>query len=225
LNSGTYDNIIVALITTGCGASDLAGVSLSNPGAPNVDDITNVVICDASYTLPAITGTTLTGSEGYYSGPNGTGTNYPVGTVISALGSTLVYIYDINGACADQENFTVTINSSPTASISYTDPFCENTLGAQAVTLSGTNAYTGGTYSSTGGLTISSGTGAVTPSTSTPGSYTVTYTYPSSGGCASGTTTVSVTITALPTATIESQINHTMHHRMTPIIIIMQSFV
>lgn len=203
LNSGTYDNIIVALITTGCGASDLAGVSLSNPGAPNVDDITNVIICDASYTLPAITGTTLTGSEGYYSSPNGTGTNYPVGTVISALGSTLVYIYDINGACADQENFTVTINSSPTASISYTDPFCENTLGAQAVTLSGTNAYTGGTYSSTGGLTISSGTGAVTPSTSTPGSYTVTYTYPSSGGCASGTTTVSVTITALPTATID----------------------
>jgi gliding motility-associated-like protein len=203
LNAGTYDNIIVAFTTTGCGATDIAGVSLSNPGAPNVDDITNVVICDATYTLPAITGTSLTGAEGYYSGPNGTGTNYPVGTVISTLGSTLVYIYDINGACADQENFTITINSSPTASISYSEPFCENTLGTQAVTLSGTNAYTGGTYSSTAGLSISAGTGAVTPSTSATGTYVVTYTYPSSGGCSSGTTTVSVTITPLPTATID----------------------
>ncbi len=203
LDAGTYDNIIVAFTATGCGATDLSGVSLANPGAPNVDDITNIVICDASYTLPVITGTALTGAEGYYSGPNGTGVNYPVGAVISSLGSTLVYIYDINGSCSDQENFTVTINTAPSASMSYSGPFCENTLGAQSVTLTGTNAYTGGTYSSTGGLTISSGTGAVTPSTSSPGSYTVTYTYPASGGCASGTTTVSVTITALPSATID----------------------
>jgi len=202
LTSGTYDNIIVAFSSTGCGATDIAGVSLANPGAPNVDDIANVTICDATYTLPVITGTSLTGTEGYYSGPNGTGVNYPVGTIISATGTTLVYIYDINGSCADQENFTITINTSPTAAISYADPFCENTLGAQSVSLSGTNAYTGGVYSSTAGLTLSSGTGAITPSTSTPGAYTVTYTYPASGGCATGTTTVSVTITALPTASI-----------------------
>ena len=59
----------------------------------------------------------------------------------------------------------------------------------------------GGTYSSTAGLTINAATGAITPSTSTAGTYTVTYTMAAGGGCAAQTATTSVTITALPVAT------------------------
>jgi len=55
-------------------------------------------------------------------------------------------------------------------------------LAGVTVTLTGT---AGGTYSSTAGLTINSSTGAITPSTSAAGTYTVTYNIPASGGCAS----------------------------------------
>ncbi|MCF6130632.1 hypothetical protein L1S35_13205, partial [Flavobacterium sp. AS60] len=90
----------------------------------------------------------------------------------------------------------------PTASISYTTPFCSTLATAQSVTLTGTGTYTGGTYSSTAGLTINPATGAITPSTSTPNTYTVSYTIAASAGCAPVVVTTSVTITALPTATI-----------------------
>ena len=50
------------------------------------------------------------------------------------------------------------------------------------------------------GLSINGGTGAIDLVASTPGTYTVTYAF-SSGGC-NNTTTASVTINALPVATI-----------------------
>ena len=73
---------------------------------------------------------------------------------------------------------------------------------AQSVTLTGTNAYTGGTFASTAGLTLDATTGAITPSTSTPGTYTVTYTIPASAGCSSVPVTTTVTISDVPTASI-----------------------
>jgi hypothetical protein len=97
----------------------------------------------------------------------------------------------------------VTITAVPTATISYAGaPFCASDAAAKAVTLSGTGAYSGGTFSSTAGLTIDGTTGAITASTSTAGTYTVTYTIPASAGCAAVPVTTSVTITAVPTSTI-----------------------
>ncbi|RTY90009.1 PKD domain-containing protein, partial [Flavobacterium sp. GSN2] len=83
----------------------------------------------------------------------------------------------------------VTVNVTavcPTATISYAgSPYCK-TSGVQLVTLNGTAAYTGGTYSSIpAGLTIDPVTGTITPSTSTTGAYTVFYTIPISACCAS----------------------------------------
>src|SRR5206468_2662244 len=94
---------------------------------------------------------------------------------------------------------SVTITTLPAATISYAgSPFCSSLVGAQSVTQTGT---AGGTYSSTG-LTINAATGAITPSSSTAGTYTVTYTMAAGGGCAAQTATTSVTITTLPAATI-----------------------
>ncbi|MBX7182601.1 MAG: T9SS type A sorting domain-containing protein, partial [Bacteroidia bacterium] len=77
-------------------------------------------------------------------------------------------------------------------------PFCTNgSVGSVALT--GTS---GGTYSSSAGLTINATTGDITPSTSTPGTYTVTYTIPASNGCGAVTATASVTVNAAPTASI-----------------------
>jgi hypothetical protein len=98
----------------------------------------------------------------------------------------------------------VTITAVPTATISYAGtPYCTSISSPQSVTRTGTGAYTGGTYTANpGGLTINAGTGAITPSTSSAGTYTVTYTIPASGGCSSEIATTSVTITPLPVATI-----------------------
>ncbi len=82
------------------------------------------------------------------------------------------------------------------ATINYAgNPYSTTLSTPQSVTLTGT---TGGTYSSTAGLTINAGTGAITPSTSTPGSYTITYTVADSGVCSGISTTANVTIAGAP---------------------------
>ncbi len=94
---------------------------------------------------------------------------------------------------------SVTITQLPAATISYAgSPFCSS-AGAQTPTITGT---TGGTFSSTAGLTIDPVSGVITPSSSTPNTYTVTYTIAAAGGCAVVTATTSVTITTAPSATI-----------------------
>jgi hypothetical protein len=95
---------------------------------------------------------------------------------------------------------TITITSAPSATIGYSGtPFCKSIATAQSVTLTGT---TGGTYSaSPSGLTINSSTGAITPSTSTAGTYVVSYTLSSSGGCSGITATTTVIVTTPPIAT------------------------
>ena len=67
--------------------------------------------------------------------------------------------------------------------ISYASPFYTFETSPQPVTLTGTGSYTGGTYSSTTGLSINASTGAITPSASNAGTYTVTYTKTLSGVC------------------------------------------
>jgi len=81
-----------------------------NEGCPIINDIADVSACDA-YILPAITGSNLTGNEAYFTGPSGTGTEYEAGETITA--STLLYIYDSDGTCSDEESFTITITPSP----------------------------------------------------------------------------------------------------------------
>src|SRR5258705_2291518 len=66
------------------------------------------------------------------------------------------------------------------ATISYAgSPYCSN-AGTATVTRTGT---AGGTYSAApAGLTLNAATGDITFGTSTPGTYTVTYTLAASGG-------------------------------------------
>ncbi|WP_028526986.1 T9SS type A sorting domain-containing protein [Runella limosa] len=82
----------------------------------------------------------------------------------------------------------------PTTSISYTgSPYC-STVAEGTVTRAG---VVGGTYSSTTGLTLDSQTGKITPSSSTAGAYTVTYTV-NNNGCLEVVRT-QVAIASLPT--------------------------
>jgi hypothetical protein len=156
---------------------------------------------------------TLTGTGAYTGGtysvsPAGLTIDATTGQIDPATSTagiyTVTYTTPVSGGCAAvTATASVTVTALPTAAISYTgSPWC-TTVGAQAATLTGTNAYTGGTYSvSPAGLTINATTGQIDPATSTAGIYTVTYTTPASGGCAAVTATANVTVTALPTAAI-----------------------
>jgi sugar lactone lactonase YvrE len=154
----------------------------------------------------SLTGTgTYTG--GTFTSTSGLSLNSSTGAIIpstTTAGSyTITYTTSASSGCAYTSSTQATITALPTVAISYLgSPFCKSLTSARPVTLSGTGAYTGGTFSSTSGLSLNSSTGAITPSTSTPGTYTVTYTSLPSGGCSAVIATTQITITALSTASI-----------------------
>ena len=190
----------VVTSTSGITITALPTATISYAGTP---------FCSSLATAQPVT---LSGTGAYtgggYSSTAGLSINASTGAITPSSSTpgtyTVTYLIPASGGCATIPVTTsVTITALPTATISYSGtPFCTSLVAGQAVTLTGTGAYTGGTYSSTAGLSIDGTTGAITPGTSTPGTYTVTYTIPASAGCASVPVTTSLTITALPTATI-----------------------
>ncbi len=82
--------------------------------------------------------------------------------------------------------------------ITYNSPFCNNVTTLQNVTHTGT--FTGTFTSSPAGLSINASTGAINPSLSTAGTYTVTFTVAATPTCPQMIATTTVTITALDDA-------------------------
>jgi hypothetical protein len=171
-----------------------------------------------NYSIYDIPANTLSNPNGYASGiicayscnttTNQGGCN-TIDQVLSYFNSQLggtVYSLNVQYCCwkaANTYQVSALSNSccnsaTPTAAISYAGtPFCQGVNTPQAVTLTGSTA---GTFSAApSGLTINATTGEVTPSTSTPNTYTVTYTV---AGCPDFTTTATVQILTFPTATI-----------------------
>lgn len=117
---------------------------------------------------------------------------------------SFVYSFTVTDefGCQYRRNVTVTASCVCPAVTTFSyagTPFC-STSGIGVVTLTGTGVFTGGTFTSTAGLTINSVTGTITPSTSTPGAYIVTYNYAPGGGCPVINVTTSVTINPQPNA-------------------------
>ncbi len=196
--TGTY----TVTASNGCGTNATGTTAVVVNAAPSATiSYTGSPYCSNGGTATV----TRTGTAGgAYSSTAGLSLNSSTGDVTlgtSTAGTyTVTYTVAAAGGCNQfQTTASITITAAPAASISYTgSPYCTNG-GTASVTRTGT---AGGTYSSTGGLSLSSSTGAVTLGTSTAGTYTVTYTIPASGGCAQLQTTASITITAAPAATI-----------------------
>lgn len=111
---------------------------------PDVDPIVNQNAC-GTYTLPAITGTNLSGNEAYYDAPNGGGNQYNPGDIINTAGTTTLYIYDETGStpnCFDEETFDVIITTTLTFTITYTDPTICGTPSDGTITISGLTSNT-----------------------------------------------------------------------------------
>ena len=110
--TGTLNYTVTADLA-GCISSDVVTVTVY--ALPAIDPILDVTQCD-TYTLPAITGTNLTGNEAFYTAPNGGGTLLNPGDVITTAGANTIYAYDQTATtpnCFDETSFVVTINLTP----------------------------------------------------------------------------------------------------------------
>ena len=100
----------------------------------------------------------LTGTNAYTGGsftasPSGLSLNASTGKINPAASNadtyTITYTIPASGGCnAIPVTTSVTITDVPTATIGYAQPFCKS-IGSQTVSLSGTGAYSGGTFYST----------------------------------------------------------------------------
>lgn len=105
--------------------------------AVDITDLLDQNSATGSYTFPPIVGNGLSAAAAYYTQPNGMGTSYAPGDVVTAANFTTlpitIYIYDNNGSCSDEESFELDITTPQqlTVSLSSTDnDFC---AGASAV--------------------------------------------------------------------------------------------
>lgn len=154
---------------------------------------TNTFCVNAGNVSPTITG--LPG--GMFSSTTGLEINAISGTIDLNLSTPGTYdvTYQTVGSCPNTSTVTVTVNAIDDASFAYNLPlFC----------LDGTNPLpnitgtTGGTFSSTAGLSIDALTGEVDLQNSLEGQYTITYT--TNGMCAN-TATYLMALVAPDTAT------------------------
>ena len=128
--------------------------------------------------------------------------NWSTGATTQAIttstpGTYTVSITDANGCVSPNGSVTVTANPTQNASFSYTSyTLC---VSGDAVSPSLVDQTLTGTFSSTPGLSINS-SGLITPSTSTPGQYTVTYTTISTQTSCTDTKTKTINITNSPVA-------------------------
>ena len=206
---GTYTVTYTVTASEGC-IENPASTSVTIANAP----LTSSISYNSSPYCTSLTSATvtLTNPNGgtFSASPSGLSIDPASGTINPSLSEpgtyTVTYVVSGAGGCAPQEpTASVTITGLPTATITYTDaPFCKSLATAQTPILTGTGAYTGGSYSYTGGTLTSfnTSTGSFVPSTSTAGTYTVTYTAPASANCAAVPENTSVTVNPLPTATI-----------------------
>src|SRR5690554_5640426 len=114
----------------------------------------------------------------------------------NSIAGTYDITYTITGTCGDAQTQSITITTSPNASFSYTNAaYCQS---EGVVTPTFAMGASAGVFTSTAGLTIASGTGAINFSTSTPGVYTVTNTIAASGTCLAASATFNITVNATP---------------------------
>ncbi len=194
-------------ITSGsCTSSSTVSVAFpSVPAQPAAFTSAPSPVCQGSsgniYTVPSVA--TATSYSWSYSGTGATitGTGNSVSVSFSATATSgTISVSAINGCPGTGAARTspVTVTPLPVATFSYAgNPYCPN--GADALP-SFSGGGIAGTFSSTAGLVfVSTSTGEVNVATSTPGTYTVTNTIASSGGCSAVTATNTVTIAAYGT--------------------------
>lgn len=168
VGAGTY--LITYTTTNTCNPADTVYITV-NGTDPTIAPTSPVCAGSAAFNLTAAS------TGGVWSG---TGiTNTTTGTFDPTTAGTFTVTYTISGVCTAVDTQVVVVNPviPPTTGISYNSPVCITGPNPVLTTVPGFTS--GGTFSSTPfGLSISSTTGAVTLSSSSAGTYIITYTYP-----------------------------------------------
>lgn len=86
-----------------CQARDTFRITVNQ--APRLAPVPDTITACIAFTLPVIGGSGLSGGQGYFSGPRGTGRRWPVGEEIRD--TARVYIYDVIGTCNAERPFVV----------------------------------------------------------------------------------------------------------------------
>ncbi|MFM9026962.1 MAG: beta strand repeat-containing protein, partial [Bacteroidota bacterium] len=193
--AGTFNYTITPV--GGCSTTTATGsITVSSP-AVSVGPVLSA-ICQGGST-PALGGSVSGGASGGTWSDGGVGGAFnPTATNLNATytpppgftGTVTLTLTSSGGCRVVTGSKTLVVNPNPSAAISYQgSPFC-NSVTSAAVTLTGT---TGGTFSSSPvGLSLNATSGQINPSSSTTGSYTVTYNVTGSGCSFSTITTVVV---------------------------------
>lgn len=180
-----------------CTGPRSAVVVTVNPQANPAFSYSQGTYCQSgSNPTPTITGT----AGGTFSSTAGLNINSSTGAINLAGSTTGSYTvtYNTGGTCPNSSTQNITITTAPAATFSYTGPYCTNGIDPSPSFPAGSSA---GTFSSTAGLVfISTGTGQIDLSASTPGTYTVNNNIAASGGCPASNASNSITINPLPAA-------------------------
>ena len=204
---GTYDVIYTVPASGGCGIYTNSTQIVINAAPAATIGYAGSPFCTSGGTATVTRNGT---SGGTFSSTTGLSINSSTGAINPAASTpgtyTVTYSIAASGGCAAFSTTTdITITAAQAATITYTgSPYCKN-AGTATVSLSGT---TGGTFSSTAGLSINSTTGAIDLAASTAGTYTVTYTLAAIGGCGIVTTTANVTIQPFISGTVFEDKNY-----------------
>ena len=193
--NGTYTYTVDGIGTC---PDSVATVLVNSVSTPNINPLGPISNC-GPYTLPAITGTNLSGNQRYYTGPNGTGTVIANGSAITT--SQTIYMYDGASGCSDNETVVITISAAVNAGNDNSASICGEgpTLNLSSYLSAGST--TGGTWAETTG-TPSGTFNAATTSWNTEGlnqgTYTFSYTVPASGACPADVANFSILIGNVP---------------------------
>ncbi|MDO7846399.1 T9SS type A sorting domain-containing protein [Hymenobacter sp. M29] len=195
--SGSYTVVVTNAAT--CQATSAVTTVTVNPATTATFSYPGATYCVSGTANPTAT---VTGTAGGTFTSSGTGLsiNATTGaiTLASSTPGTYTVTYSVGGTCPSTATASVTITAAPVATFSYANAtYCVSGTNPTAVV---PTTSTAGTFTSTTGLTLNATTGAITLSSSTPGTYTVTNTVAAAGGCAATTATASVTISAAPVA-------------------------
>ena len=194
---GSYS--VTATSAAGCSVTSAAVTVTVNPLTTATFAYAGSTYCQSGTTAtPTVTGT----AGGTFSAPVALSLNNGTGTINPATSTpgTYTVTYSVGGSCPSASTATVTITAAPVAGFAY--PAAAYCAAGPAVAAALSAGSTAGTFSSAGGLSLNAATGAISPGASSPGTYVVTNTIAAAGGCAATSATATITINALPTATL-----------------------
>ncbi|MFV8226813.1 LamG-like jellyroll fold domain-containing protein [Christiangramia aquimixticola] len=204
---GTFNYTI---ITSGsCESATLTGTINVLPD-PTISQPTNndqtICINTAIEPIDFIISSPATGgsADGLPTGVTGSFNNgiYSLSGVPTQVGTFEYTITSVTNCTVVSQTGELIVLPDPTADLSYSGDLCTSQAGAVSPQLNGTGEYLGGTFSaSPAGLSMDTGTGDITPGTSTPGTYTIDYN--KNDGCLTATASTTIILHEAPFVDID----------------------